>query len=559
LLRVKFAIIAGRAVAGVFACGLAFSAVAPAFAQPGFALNAAPGEGPPALIVLSDADKDTYAAAYAALNRRDFAGVERALARVEDETLAGHLLARLYLSRGARPSRAEVSDWLLTFRNHPFADSMRDKAHALRVRDIPPATSNGRRPYPGSAPDAPGDGRSISDIILRMGDGDVAGARQMAERLLDGPRSGQAAWWYGLAAFRQRDFAAAAQAFEQAAGWRHHDAWEKAAAHYWAGRARLALGDPASAKRHFEAAHRWPWTFYGQLAEAQLGRTSPLDFTEPALTPEDARVFIARHPGARRAAALAQLGRLSDVEQELRLLHGQLRPEEDRVFLAFAIALQAPAAQLRAAEFGGPATAAGFCPVISFAPEGGYRIDRAVVLAIVRQESRFVPVARSRSNARGLMQLLPSTAEDMDEGETYRRSPGALNDPARNLRLGQDYVEWLDETFAKGGDLARIFAAYNGGPGWLSRWLAASPPGEDPLMLIETLPRYETRDYVERVLSHMALCRKRFAQTPFEFASLASGQPAVYRAQDAETRTRTVRRQSAAVSTSDIGGVAQNR
>lgn len=513
----------------------------------------------PGVLVLSPADEAAYRAAFDAIAARNWTAAERALGRVSDETLAGHVLARLYLARGARPSREEVADWLDTYRNHPFADSMRDKARALRVRNIPEATRNGARPYPGAAPEPPGSGRAISDVILRMGDGDAAGARALAESLLDGPRSGQAHWWRGLAAFRQRDFAAAAQSFTIAAAWRHHDGWEKAAAHYWAGRSLLALGDAAGATAQMRAALRWPWTFYGQLAEEQLGVASPLDFREPTLSADEAQAFLARHAGARRAAALAQLDRLSDAEQELRLLHGQLRREDDRVYLALAIALQAPGAQLRAAEFGGPETAAGFCPTTSFYPEGGFRMDRAVVLAIVRQESRFVPVARSSSNARGLMQLLPSTAEDMQDGVAFRRQPGQLNDPALNLRLGQQYVEWLDETFSKGGDLARIFAAYNGGPGWLSRWLAASPPGNDPLMVLEIMPRYETRDYVERVLSHMALCRKRFGQAPFEMASLASGLPAIYQPQDRAVRARVAASQSSGVSISASGALNEMR
>jgi soluble lytic murein transglycosylase-like protein len=536
-------------------CLLAASAAALVGASIG--LGASPARAEPAIMVLTAADETAYRQAFAAIGARDFGGAERALNRIDDDVLAGHVLARLHLARGSRPSAAEVRDWLETYRDHPFGDSMRDKARALRVRNAPAPTVHRGRPYPGAAPRAPGDGRALTPVILRFGDGDIAGARTLAGSLIGGPRTGEAQWWLGLAAFRMGDFAAAAAAFQEAAEWRFHDGWEKAAAHYWAGRARLALGDARGAKDAMARATAWPWTFYGQLAEEQLGRTSRLDFSEPSLSAEDARAFFARYPGARRAAALAQLGRLSDVENELRLLHGQLGGDQDRQFLALATLLEAPAAQLRAAEYGGPATAAGFCPTTSFAPEGGFRIDRAVVLAIVRQESRFSPVAVSRSNARGLMQLLPSTAEDMQDGAGFRRAPGQLNDPALNLRLGQQYIEWLNETFGKGGDLARLFAAYNGGPGWLSRWMESTPPTNDPLMLLESLPRYETRDYVERVLSHMALCRKRFGQTAFEMASLASGQPAIYRAQDRDLRANAA--QSSAVSISGSAALIEMR
>jgi soluble lytic murein transglycosylase len=192
------------------------------------------------------------------------------------------------------------------------------------------------------------------------------------------------------------------------------------------------------------------------------------------------------------------------------------------------VSFEAPSAQLRAAEYGGPEVASGFCPATSFVPDDGFTLDRAVLYAIVRQESYFNPKAVSVSNARGLMQLLPSTARDMDRSTNYRRQPSALFDPNLNMALGQDYVQWLMAQFHNDGDLGRLFASYNGGPGWLSRWLATQPADIDPLLLLETLPRQESRDYAERVLSHMALCRKAYGQPTPELDALASGRPALY-------------------------------
>jgi soluble lytic murein transglycosylase-like protein len=82
--------------------------------------------------------------------------------------------------------------------------------------------------------------------------------------------------------------------------------------------------------------------------------------------------------------------------------------------------------------------------------------------------------------------------------------------------------------FHNDGDLGQVFAAYNGGPGWLSRWLATQPADLDPLLLLEMLPRAESRDYAERALSHMALCRRRYGQPPMELDRIASGEPAIY-------------------------------
>jgi soluble lytic murein transglycosylase-like protein len=66
----------------------------------------------------------------------------------------------------------------------------------------------------------------------------------------------------------------------------------------------------------------------------------------------------------------------------------------------------------------------------------------------------------------------------------------------------------------------------------LKSWLAANPDVRDPLMILESLPRAESRDYAERVMANMGLCRKRFGQETIEFDELAAGKPAIYRRQD---------------------------
>jgi soluble lytic murein transglycosylase-like protein len=401
----------------------------------------------------------------------------------------------------------------------------------LGARSLPPAIEPRERSV-NAAGRRPSD--TAPEVAALFGAGDFNGARARAMTLAASPRRTAAAWWLGLLAWRGQSFGDAAVWFQEAAETPRQDGWSKSAAHFWAGRAHLANGDPVLAMRAFDAAAREPATFYGQLAEAQLGRTTALGFDEPVLDEQRAATLLQRYPGALRATALAQLGRLAEVELELKALHGRLQPAEDKDYLALAIALAAPAAQLRAAERGGPEVAAGYCPTTTFEPEDGFRLDRALVYAVVRQESRYVPIAISSTNARGLMQLLPSTAQDMDSTQGFRRTPVKLHDPGLNMRLGQQYIEWLAANFHKGGDLARIFAAYNGGPGWLARWEASYPRTDDPLLWLESIPRPESRDYAERVMSHVALCRKRYGQPPVEIMAMASGRAPLYRPMDAK-------------------------
>ena len=506
---------------------------------------------PSRIVALSSTDEAAYRAAFEAIEAGNWPAVNRALERVQDDSLVATVRGRMLSTRGYHASFATLNAWLRANDDLGVSGAVYQRALAARPmrgrrrhrHPVGPAphqpASIGSRLLPATPPDIPGDSASARAEIARLtafvGSGDDTNARAVGQSALYGPRSGQAAWELGLVAYRAHDYAEAVRQFETASAWPYNGGWASAGAQYWAARARLATGSHENVRLHLEAAAARPWTFYGQLAEEQLGRESALSFTPPAQDADALRAFVDRHPAARRAAALAQLGRLSEVEAELRRLHGQLTSQDDAIFLSLAVALRAPAAQLRAAEFGGPQQAYGFCPMNSFTPDNGFTLDRALIYAIVRQESYFNPKAVSSTNARGLMQLLASTAHDMDRSTNFRRNPTALFDPGYNLKLGQSYVEWLFDEFHSDRDLGRVFASYNGGPGWLSRWLATQPDTSDPLMVIETMPRADSRDYAERVLSHMALCRKALGQPTPELDHLAAGQPAFYTPLDSHT------------------------
>jgi soluble lytic murein transglycosylase len=129
-------------------------------------------------------------------------------------------------------------------------------------------------------------------------------------------------------------------------------------------------------------------------------------------------------------------------------------------------------------------------------------LDPAWVAAEIRAESTFNPRARSPANARGLMQVLPST------GAAVARRLGlpwggaeSLYDPATNITLGTAY---LREKEAMYGKPYVAIAAYNAGPTPTSRWL--SQRGHmDPDIWIETISYRETREYVARVLAFSVL------------------------------------------------------
>ncbi|MCW5636233.1 MAG: transglycosylase SLT domain-containing protein [Rubrivivax sp.] len=109
------------------------------------------------------------------------------------------------------------------------------------------------------------------------------------------------------------------------------------------------------------------------------------------------------------------------------------------------------------------------------APE--YRLEPALVLAVMAAESNFDPMAVSPKNAQGLMQLIPETGR--------RFGVRSLLDPAQNIRGGMAYLRWLLAYFE--GDLTLALAAYNAGEGAVERYLGVPPFAE-------------TRNYVLKIL-----------------------------------------------------------
>ena len=131
---------------------------------------------------------------------------------------------------------------------------------------------------------------------------------------------------------------------------------------------------------------------------------------------------------------------------------------------------------------------------------------------MARQESNFDPEAVSSANARGLMQLLPATAQAVAKRLGLRHGTGMLTaNPVHNMRLGAGYLDQMLARFD--GALPLAVAAYNAGPARVEEWLGTfgDPRGVDVPMLdwLEMIPFTETRNYVQRVVENMPVYRAR--------------------------------------------------
>jgi soluble lytic murein transglycosylase len=119
-----------------------------------------------------------------------------------------------------------------------------------------------------------------------------------------------------------------------------------------------------------------------------------------------------------------------------------------------------------------------------------------LLLSLARQESLFDPTARSIADARGVMQLLPSTAQKVAARSGIPQSRLDLYDPALNIELGSANLKLLLALF--NGNQFRTIAAYNAGEEAVQRWDARYPGPDDEW--VENIEYAETRNYVKKVV-----------------------------------------------------------
>ncbi|MGN6148623.1 MAG: lytic transglycosylase domain-containing protein [Rhizomicrobium sp.] len=312
-------------------------------------------------------------------------------------------------------------------------------------------------------------------------------------------------WVAGLATYRMGKFDVAAQHFETLAQVGSTKMGVRSAAAFWAARSYMRAGNSRRVITLLVAAARLQPTFYGLVAERVLGWDAQTGYTQATLNPSDMAV-IAQIPAAHRAIALYQIGETRYVHGEMMRALASIEASQSESFAAMAHQMNLPDLELRASELARSQgkRLTGLFPVPSYQPAGGYRIDPSLVLAFVRQESRFQSKAVSSVGATGLMQIMPGTAAYIDS--SVDRS--SLKDPTTSLDLGQRYItELLDKM---NNNLFQATAAYDAGPGSVWRWMdRPNTDKNDPLLFVETMPSPEARDYVRRVMTYYWMYNRR--------------------------------------------------
>lgn len=343
-------------------------------------------------------------------------------------------------------------------------------------------------------------------------------------------------WVAGLAAWRLGDCAQAAKHFEKVAQSPVAGDWTAAAGAYWAARSYLVCRQPEKVADLLHKATSFPRTFYGLIAARQLGQQPDLNWTVPAFT-RDHYDLIKDLQSVQRAISLAQTGKIMLADMEISDTWRRTRGNRHEALLGLATRLGLAGTQLKIGKIEEQkrrtALDSTLYPIPDTEPEGGFTLDRALIFAIMRQESEFNSWARSHAGARGIMQVMPRTASYISRDRSLRfGSRIKLDDPRYNMALGQKYVQtMLGKGFAD-GNLFKTLTAYNAGPGNLRKWQRKINFQDDPLLFIESLPARETRNYIERVISNYWIYQMRMKQPVRSLDMVARGGWPMYISQD---------------------------
>ncbi|MCL2737533.1 MAG: lytic transglycosylase domain-containing protein [Alphaproteobacteria bacterium] len=527
--------------------------------------------------ILSDHDADVYSRIFKLQAQERIADAARLYKEIQDPLLMSDVLHQKYMSRTYRTPAAELAEWMRLYWNMPGAPAIhalaKRRGAATRAPVVPVSVAlTGdhiaqsenwtTQRYTGET------ARQINQFRSFLRRGHTRNARAILEdrsfkRRVNTEDYGRLAgrlafiyysgghfelarewgmiaaesksefglWTMGLVSFKQGDFDDAHNYFALLSEVGHINETRRGEAAFWAGRAAAANGDNRTARKFWRIAARRPQTFYGALAAAMLGEVPRYEFFESNWSREDIAELMRTAYGM-RALALLQIGENARAEGHLRFLIA----DSSNNRLLHAVHAVAEAASLGRTsmqvsvmirnrgivELDDNVISAAQYPMPGWEPLGGWSIDRALLFAVMRQESGFKPTAKSRVGAKGVMQIMPGTARMVARQNNMRMADIDMSHPEYNMFLGQQHIVELLALPNKNNCIIRMLVAYNTGPVAKNRWERRFQT-DDPLLYIESFPFAETRGYIKRVLSNLWIYRARLGQPLTNISELADG------------------------------------
>jgi len=360
----------------------------------------------------------------------------------------------------------------------------------------------------------------------------VALYQELAEQFPKSSLRLPAIWQSGWIGYKGNDFSGAIQAWDRLKSMSPNSFWAEKAL-YWKGRALEKLGKTQEAEEHhLQILKTFPASYYSRLAEARgrffiTGRGFAIPLQDHRLTPFSGLKGQSEgpaNPHIEKGEALARLGFLTAATEELEAAEEEGRPAEQ-------MRLEISRLYREVGEYHRSALLVrksfSLKPLPAHLPENDRvlfllayplgnsswlnlfakerNLDPTLLSAVILEESRFNPQALSRAGARGLMQIMPGTGQQIARRLKIQPfSNGLLFDSEMNLRLGSWYLGNLLAEFK--GQEALALAAYNAGPQVVREWMAKNPSARED-EFVEDIPYAETRNYVIRVLGSAGVYR----------------------------------------------------
>ena len=524
-------------------------------AQPATKINAVALTNP-----LSPYDVELYQAAFDLIDSGDFNDAEAKLAQVSDKSLMGYAEFHKLFNLKYTATYDELVGWLDTYGDQPMAMRVWGLAKRKKPDGAPdPAFPSLNGLSGAQAASIANSGGAVqlaayttlSDNApqrvvnagpsIDSGDSDLTpkSARsaynngQLEQAVSLGRKIGDH-WVTGLALWRLKRFDQAETEFKFVSTDPSRNAWSQSSGAYWAGRCAMKLGQKDDADTFFKIAASFPFTFYGLVAEQRLGVTPAVTLAKkgqaPTYSNESRNALTASldsdfawtkgNVKATRLNALVQIGRNSDAQNELQSAIQTAGDGNERdSWLAVSAKTRIPVSQLKPADrLFDPA---GY-PIPDFVPKGGFTVDKALMYAFARKESKFNAGAHSYAGAYGLLQLMPATAAIVEGDNSFNSQPNQLLQPAVNLRVGQHYILKLQASGIVSNDLLRTIAAYNAGPRPVKDALDSLGGDTDSLLVMESIPVAQTRQYVEEVAASYWIYRQLMDQPSPSLAQAAA-------------------------------------
>ena len=520
--------------------------------------------------VLSEKDADLYRDIFRVQEKADFKMAKNLTTRLKDTSLMGYVLYDRYFSKHYQTKKNEISEWLkkykdlavavdvyalgkqkkvslkgekpigifggnvktcsAVFRPEPI-DLVKDKTFSYLSKDRQKKakkimnqiykyirngkTLSARKLVEGK--DAKNlfsyydhDSARTALAFSYFLDGEYQKSLDFAQQVIEhsGDKIPLVYWVAGLASWQKEEYRQAGDYFKRAAEHKKKYPLLEAAASVWAARSYLKTGEFEKIRPALEKAAQYQRLFYGIIAMRLLSQDLSHVWDMPSIPTDDVSANFS-HPALNRFYALQQIGQKEWAGKELSKLYLEADDEAKGILLmisernGFADDILALAGHL-----GDNSTR---YPAPNWTPTDGWKVDKALVYAFVRQESCFNQRAESSMGALGLMQLMPDTARELAKNLQYPFKKQMLKEPEYNLSLGQNYLLKLINMPAVGNNLIYMAVAYNAGPGNLIKWKKQIKTN-DPLLFLESIPSRETRSFAERIIVNYWIYRTLMGQ-----------------------------------------------